>query len=268
MILRRVIEHVKAQNWTAVGLDFVIVVVGVYLGIQVNNWDQSRADRRTETAYLELLQSDLRSAKSDIEWQIKFEGFQVELANAAFRLIAQEPSEMRLQKLGIIFTKLGARRTLKIDSPTFQDMQSSGKLELISDPVLRNEIVSYFFRIHRWEVIIEKNNEYFIDRSYGDYVDDINVGYWVWDEDLMGVDAGVGVDNYGGLIRERVDEALLKSGGGVLMSPPDAEMWDAAKSRLSSRASISVTNESFARNLLEATEQIEEKIAAHLEVKK
>lgn len=32
MLLRRVIEHVKAQNWTAVALDFVIVVVGVFIG--------------------------------------------------------------------------------------------------------------------------------------------------------------------------------------------------------------------------------------------
>lgn len=32
MLLRRVIEHVRAQNWTAVGLDFVIVVVGVFIG--------------------------------------------------------------------------------------------------------------------------------------------------------------------------------------------------------------------------------------------
>ena len=29
MILRRITEHVKAQNWFAVGLDFFIVVVGV-----------------------------------------------------------------------------------------------------------------------------------------------------------------------------------------------------------------------------------------------
>ena len=29
MILRRVTEHVKAQNWSAVALDFFIVVVGV-----------------------------------------------------------------------------------------------------------------------------------------------------------------------------------------------------------------------------------------------
>ena len=46
MILRRIIDHVKTQNWTAVGIDFVIVVVGVFIGIQVSNWNDARADER------------------------------------------------------------------------------------------------------------------------------------------------------------------------------------------------------------------------------
>ncbi len=33
MILRRITEHVNAQNWFAIGLDFLIVVVGVFIGI-------------------------------------------------------------------------------------------------------------------------------------------------------------------------------------------------------------------------------------------
>jgi hypothetical protein len=45
MILRRVTEHVKAQNWFAVGVDFVIVVVGVFIGIQVANWNESRLEQ-------------------------------------------------------------------------------------------------------------------------------------------------------------------------------------------------------------------------------
>ncbi len=48
MILRRITEHVKAQNWTAVALDFVIVVVGVFIGIQVSNWNAARAERADE----------------------------------------------------------------------------------------------------------------------------------------------------------------------------------------------------------------------------
>jgi hypothetical protein len=30
MLLSRVVEHVKAQNWTAIVIDFVIVVIGVF----------------------------------------------------------------------------------------------------------------------------------------------------------------------------------------------------------------------------------------------
>ena len=37
MILRRDIEHVKMQHWTAVAVDFVIVVMGLFIGIQVAN---------------------------------------------------------------------------------------------------------------------------------------------------------------------------------------------------------------------------------------
>jgi hypothetical protein len=43
MILRRIPEHVKAQNWFAVGIDFFIVVVGVFVGLQVSNWNDRRA---------------------------------------------------------------------------------------------------------------------------------------------------------------------------------------------------------------------------------
>ncbi|WP_412061308.1 hypothetical protein [Rubrivirga sp. IMCC45206] len=43
MIFRRVLQHVQDQNWTAVGIDFVIVVVGVFLGLQVQEWSTERA---------------------------------------------------------------------------------------------------------------------------------------------------------------------------------------------------------------------------------
>ncbi|HNS87256.1 MAG TPA: hypothetical protein PKH09_10160 [Parvularculaceae bacterium] len=46
MILRRVIEHVKAQNRTAAALYFVIVDMGVFIGLQAANWNEARADKR------------------------------------------------------------------------------------------------------------------------------------------------------------------------------------------------------------------------------
>ncbi len=60
MILRRITEHVKAQNWFAVVIDFVIVVVGVFVGIQVSNWNASRVERQQEQAILVRLVEDYR----------------------------------------------------------------------------------------------------------------------------------------------------------------------------------------------------------------
>jgi hypothetical protein len=34
MIFRRISEHIGKQSWSAVGLDLIVVVVGIYLGLQ------------------------------------------------------------------------------------------------------------------------------------------------------------------------------------------------------------------------------------------
>src|SRR4051794_32739382 len=60
MILRRVVEHAKTQNWFAVTLDFFIVVIGVFVGIEVANWNQARHDRQEERRYYGQLLVDLR----------------------------------------------------------------------------------------------------------------------------------------------------------------------------------------------------------------
>jgi len=44
MILSRVIAHVREQNWTAIAIDFVIVVLGVFVGLQVNLWNEARLE--------------------------------------------------------------------------------------------------------------------------------------------------------------------------------------------------------------------------------
>ena len=45
MILRRVIAHFRKQEWTAIAIDFVIVVVGVFMGIQAQTWNAARVGK-------------------------------------------------------------------------------------------------------------------------------------------------------------------------------------------------------------------------------
>jgi len=45
MILRRIIAHFRKQEWTAIFIDFVIVVLGVVVSLQVNTSNKARKDR-------------------------------------------------------------------------------------------------------------------------------------------------------------------------------------------------------------------------------
>lgn len=60
MILRRLKTHVEKENWFAVFLDFCIVVIGVFIGLQVANWNETRANAQRETQVLQEILDDLR----------------------------------------------------------------------------------------------------------------------------------------------------------------------------------------------------------------
>ena len=62
MILRRVIAHFRKQEWTAIALDFLIVVVGVFIGIQVANWNDVQASKARETELLVELRRELETS--------------------------------------------------------------------------------------------------------------------------------------------------------------------------------------------------------------
>lgn len=61
MLLRRIIQHLRKQEWTAIAIDFVIVVVGVFVGLQVSNWNEARANRGIVDRHLAEIVEDLDS---------------------------------------------------------------------------------------------------------------------------------------------------------------------------------------------------------------
>jgi len=59
VLLRRVVKHIKAQDWTAIVIDFVIVVVGVFIGIQVANWNDGQNNKAGLVASLGRLDKEV-----------------------------------------------------------------------------------------------------------------------------------------------------------------------------------------------------------------
>ncbi|MEQ1909877.1 MAG: hypothetical protein ABMA15_13695 [Vicinamibacterales bacterium] len=66
MLLRRFMRQLKRQDWMAVALEFVIVVFGVFFGLQVSEWNQARLDRAMERAYIARISRDIARSRAQI----------------------------------------------------------------------------------------------------------------------------------------------------------------------------------------------------------
>ncbi|GLQ21673.1 hypothetical protein ACFFUB_09385 [Algimonas porphyrae] len=72
MIFHRIKAHVENENWFAVFVDFLIVVVGVFLGIQIGNWNEARVSHVQEAQYLEQLRNEIAANAEMARMQATF----------------------------------------------------------------------------------------------------------------------------------------------------------------------------------------------------
>lgn len=59
MILRKLADAFRRQDWFTVLLEVLIVMLGILLGLQVNAWNQSRIDRADEAVFMQALYLDV-----------------------------------------------------------------------------------------------------------------------------------------------------------------------------------------------------------------
>ncbi len=149
MLLRRITEHVKSQNWFAVLLDFLIVVVGIYLGLQASAWQESRQDQRRGLETLERLHADFQVINGEIDEALSYhrgivDGMVAVLSATATGELATEDEERFVYGLdSALKYSAGSRR-----SSTYVDIVSSGQTYLISDPDLRAAL-SHYDELHQ-----------------------------------------------------------------------------------------------------------------------
>ena len=71
---RRLLAEHKFTRYLlyAIG-EIVLVVIGILIALQINNWNQGRLNAAKEDAYLENLERDLQNQLSSIDLQLEYE---------------------------------------------------------------------------------------------------------------------------------------------------------------------------------------------------
>ncbi len=144
MLLRRITKHVQNQNWFAVFIDFLIVVVGVFIGIQVANWNGERKDRIEEKMFLERLYQESQALLDvNSEELKKIESSTNHLAKALTVLFSdQETRDLSAQECAAVIRSHVYPKAYD-QLPILEELLGTGDLKLITNQSIKNELRAY-----------------------------------------------------------------------------------------------------------------------------
>lgn len=171
MLLRRVIVHVRAQDWTAVAIDFAIVVLGILLAMQITEWNQARHDRVRERAYLGRIAADLEQSFQDIEDSIELAQEREALGRLLVDSVDDEaPVRADPGRYFSALAKSGYTYSPAIRSHAFDELRSSGELGLVADKALLVAITEFYTDVRevaQWSYIRETKQTEYMKRAAG-----------------------------------------------------------------------------------------------------
>lgn len=151
MIIRRIRQHLGKRDWLAVGLDLVIAILGVFIGIQVSNWNQGRLDRQEGHEYRQRLIADLDANISDLQDRRTY--FAAVRGHAVAALADLNGRAPRDDGAFLIHTFEATQiNPRKIRRFTYDEVLARGASTWLGDARLREVIANYYVGIETTDV--------------------------------------------------------------------------------------------------------------------
>ena len=156
MLFRRIKTHIENENWFAVFIDFLIVVVGVFIGIQVANWNATLKERQKEHAYLVRLQQDFIESDFGIKRVIGY--LQEQLKD--HQVIITSLDNCSLKPADEIAFQRGIQTITLVDSTrifrsTYDEMRASGSINIIQNETIKEVLAQTIALAERRETLHE-----------------------------------------------------------------------------------------------------------------
>ena len=146
--LRR--SHAESR-YGPLGLEIVVVILGILIAFQIDRWAEERRDRSHEYEYLLRLQEDLQIEILGMDEAIEYAESRIASVLLLEEVIAN-PSIVTEQpgSLPVALETATWRSFPQINAFVYTELQSSGNLALIQSEPLRRELANYYSSIRHY----------------------------------------------------------------------------------------------------------------------
>ena len=159
MVIRRIREHVAAHNWFAVGIDLAIVVVGVFIGTQANNWNEARIARAGATESRNEIIEDLKANEVGLASRHAYYGTARAHAIAALAAL-ERPGRPRGRQFLLDAYQATQTWQRPLVRSGFDEMAAAGLTRYIGDRKTRSRLTNYYTQMPQFESLAAGGTTY------------------------------------------------------------------------------------------------------------
>ena len=134
MILQRLATSIRKQDWFTVAIETLIVVLGVFIGLQVNNWNAARADRAEERQLLGRLGDEVHTLLDIQKSESAYHSPRYDAMLEIHPLLFDETPQRALSDVECHLIALSHWLPAPSDElPTLEEAIATGRIGLITD---------------------------------------------------------------------------------------------------------------------------------------
>ena len=160
----------KTLNYVkyAIG-EIILVVIGILIALEVNNWNNERKDSIKENYYLNSIKSSIQLSQNELNRVINDAENIYSCADTLFLLLAhKEDQYLNGIFLDSLLISAGDYSKISLNDGGIQEILNTGSLDLIKDERIRIVLASWDERMHnirKWE-----DETQYISRNYMEYL--------------------------------------------------------------------------------------------------
>jgi len=141
MILRRLSAAFRKQDWFTVAVETLIVVFGVFTGLQVNNWNAARVARGDAADLLSRLRIEAQETRADIEdYLVLNELILTDAKRLAVRLGDSETCLAMDDEMKALILSIGDFPPPRFSLSSANEALETGRLSLIGSSEIRDSV--------------------------------------------------------------------------------------------------------------------------------
>ncbi len=158
MLLRRLTGYLRHENWFAIILELVVIVVGLFLAFQLDRWYESQRTKSDLQAHLASLTEDFAENETRLISAISIGKQEMEAAITLRAEIRKDSPDLSVAELNQLISQTTQLPTFNVVDLAYRNLISDGTLADFSSSDLKKELAE-FYAAHELTKLIQNTQE-------------------------------------------------------------------------------------------------------------